>query len=203
MKRILSLLVLLAGASAVAGAQDMAPRTHVRGTIVSYAAGTLTVTNAGSDTKIALAPNAMINLIVKADASALVSGAYIGTAAVAQPDGTLRAIEVHVFPPGRKPGEGSHPYELGPNSSMTNATIDTIGVTQVDKVAGHQVVLKYEGGEKTIVIPPNTPIVTFAPGDLANLTPGAHVTIFAMKQPDGTLTAANVGVGKDGLIPPM
>ena len=115
-------------------------------------------------------------------------------------DGTQRAIEVLLFPEARRgSGEGHYPWDVQPGSMMTNATVaDVVTVDQARRMT-----LKYKDGEKTIVVPADAPIVTFEPGDRAMLKPGAHVMFGAAKQPDGSLTASGVSVGKDGLVPPM
>jgi hypothetical protein len=82
---------------------------------------------------------------------------------------------------------------------MTNATVSD--VVAVD--AARRMTLRYKDGEKVVVVPPDAPIVTFEPGDRAMLVPGAHVILGAARQPDGTLTASRISVGKDGLVPPM
>ena len=73
----------------------------------------------------------------------------------------------------------------------------------VTAVNGPTLMVKYKDGEKTIIVPPDAPVVTFAPGDKADLKPGTKIFILAAKKlPDGTLQAARVNYGKDGL-PPM
>jgi hypothetical protein len=119
---------------------------------------------------------------------------------VPQADGTLRAVEVHVFPDSmRGTGEGHRPWDLQPGSTMTNAT-----VAKVDESGGaRKLSLKYKDGEKTVVVPPGTPVVRMEPGDRSRLVPGAHVFVIASRQPDSPLVAERLNVGKDGLVPPM
>ena len=118
-----------------------------------------------------------------------------------QPDGTQTALEVLVFPEAmRGSNEGHYPWDLKPGSMMTNATItDAV----VESAGGRRMTLKYKDGEKTVVVPADIPIVTFEPGERAMVVPGAHVLIAATKQPDGSLTAARIAIGKNGLVPPM
>ena len=121
-----------------------------------------------------------------------------------QADGTLRAVEVQVFPEAmRGVGEGSRPWDSVPNSSMTNATVDTIAETKVDKIDGRTMSVKYKDGEKKVFVPANVPVITYVPADKAALTTGAHVIIMATKAPDGSYSAPAVNVGRDGLVPPM
>jgi hypothetical protein len=106
-----------------------------------------------------------------------------------------------IFPPSmRGTGEGHYAWDLEPNSTMTNANVEE-SVTGVD---GQTLTLKYKNGEKKILVTPQTVIVTYNPGDKADLKPGIKIFIgAAKKQPDGTLQAARINYGKDGLTPPM
>src|SRR5262249_26675124 len=97
-------------------------------------------------------------------------------------------------------GEGHRPWDLVPNSTMTNATV----ATEVASSNGKSLVLKYRDGEKTFAVPANVTVVTFAPTTEADLKPGEKVfTPAAKKVPDGTIEASNIAVGKNGLKPPM
>ena len=116
------------------------------------------------------------------------------------PDGTLNALEVLVFPEAaRGSNEGHYPWDLQPESMMTNATVATVGAAG----DGQTLTLKYKDGSQTIKVKPGTPIVTFGPGDKADAKVGAKVFLGAAKGADGSLTAARLLVGKDGLMPPM
>jgi hypothetical protein len=190
------------GASAFA--QAPAPSVRIRGTIASFAGGVLTVQGAASSYKVTIPDNARIQYIVKSDLSKIGPNTYVGTVAIAQPDGSLRATEVQIFPEAlRGVGEGSRPWDTLPNSSMTNATVTTIAPETVDKVTGQTLVVKYKDTEKKVFVPANAPIITYEPADKAALTAGAHVLINATTAPDGSLTTTGVQVGKDGLTPPM
>ncbi len=174
---------------------------HVRGDIASLEGTKLTVhTRTGDTIPIDLADNYKVVAVVPASRDAIKQGAFVGAAAMPQADGTQRALEVLVFPEsGRGSGEGHYPWDLKPGSTMTNAT-----VAEVTKAGQDQrLTLKYKDGEKTVVVPPNVPIVTFEPGSREMLRAGAHVLVSARPKPDGSLTAASVLVGKDGLVPPM
>ena len=196
-----SLFALLAifGFTAMATAQT--PPQRIRGDVVSLDGNVLQVkSRAGEALTVKLADNYAVSAVVKKDLANIVPGTFIGTATLPNADGTLLALEVLIFPEAaRGSGEGHYPWDLQPGSMMTNATV--FDVVKVD--AAHRLTLKYKDGEKVVVVPPGAPIVTFEPGDRAMLVPGAHVMLGATKQPDGTLTATRVNVGKDGLVPPM
>lgn len=204
MKRLLFSGLLVAGLVAPAFAQGAPTPVRVRGTVASLAGNVLTVNGiTGAPTKIMMAPDFKVTYLVKTTLDKVAAGSYIGTAAEPQADGTLKALEVQVFPPGFKPGPGSHPWDLTPTSTMTNGTVDDIAPTKVDKMDAHVYTVSYEGGSKKVVITPNTIVVQYMPADAAALTPGSHVIVLAAKAADGTITAGNVSVGKDGLVPPM
>jgi hypothetical protein len=183
----------------IAAAQTPTP-TRLRATIDSVTTTTLTVTpRNGSPTAIQIPENVRIAGISLARIDDIKAGSYIGTAAAPQPDGTQKALEVHVFPPSMAgSGEGFRPWDITPNSTMTNGTVgDLVGAH------GRTLTVKYKGGEKTVIVPDDVPIVSIEPGTRALLTPGAHVIVFASKATDGALTALSINVGENGLTPPM
>jgi hypothetical protein len=118
-----------------------------------------------------------------------------------QADGTQKALEVHIFAESQRgTGEGHRPWDGAPNSTMTNGTVGS-SVTGVD---GPVITVRYKDGEKKIIVPPDVPVVTFVPGDKGELKPGAKIVIIgATKLEDGTVEAAGVNVGRDGIMPPM
>jgi hypothetical protein len=82
---------------------------------------------------------------------------------------------------------------------MTNATVS--GITAAPQ--GHMLKVTYKGGEAEVIVGPDTPIVTYVPGDASLLKPGAAIFCIARKKADGSLTAARVTAEKDGVKPPM
>jgi hypothetical protein len=119
-----------------------------------------------------------------------------------QADGSQKAIAVHIFLDAQKGvvPDRHGPWDLQPGSTMTNAIVDTT----VAGVEGQTIMVKYKDGEKKVIVPPNTPIVAYAPGDKSELKPGAQIIIFgATKQADGSLTTPAINVGRDGVVPPM
>lgn len=195
------LLGLFLAASAMGQAPGAAPTQRIRGDVTALDGLNLQVkSRTGETLTVKLAENYTVTAVAKITIDQIVPGKYVGAASMPQPDGTQRAIEVLLFPEARRgSGEGHYPWDLQPGSMMTNATVSDVIV--VDK--NHRMTLKYKDGEKVVVVPPDAPLVTFEPGDRAMLKPSAHVIVTATKQPDGTLTAGGVAVGKDGLVPPM
>jgi hypothetical protein len=181
-------------------AQD-SPPVRIRGTIERID-GPIYVVKArdGAELRLTLADNAQIAGIIKASLSDIKQNSFVGVTALPQPDGSLSAVEVHIFPESmRGTGEGHYPWDLQPQSTMTNANVDQIG-TAVD---GRTLTLKYKDGEKKITVPANAPIVTYVPGDKNDIKPGAKIFVVAVKQADGTLQGRAWRIGKDGLTPPM
>jgi hypothetical protein len=174
---------------------------RVRGTIESVDGSTYVVkTRDGAEQKVALAPNAQVAGLVKASLADVKPGSFVGVTALARPDGTQRALEVHIFPESmRGTGEGHTPWDLQPNSTMTNGNIAD-AVTAVD---GQTVTVKYKDGEQKILVPSTAPIVAYILSDKSDLKVGAKVFIVAAKQPDGTLQGRAWRVGRDGATPPM
>jgi hypothetical protein len=194
------LALLLASAASFA---QQPQQVRVRGTIEKVDGAMLTVLSRDHQTtyKIKLADNASVRGIVKAPLSDIKENSFIGVTGMPQADGSQKAIEIHIFPEAmRGTGEGHRPWDLVPNSTMTNATV----TQQVKGVQGDEITLKYKDGEKKILVVPQTVIVTYVPGDKSELKPGAKIFIAgAQKKDDGTLEAAAISVGRDGLAPPM
>jgi Domain of unknown function (DUF5666) len=174
---------------------------RVRGTIESIDGPTYLIkARDGAELKVALADKAQIAAVVTASLTDIKQGLFVGVTAMPQADGSLSAVEVHIFPEAmRGTGEGHYSWDLRPKSTMTNANVDQV-VTAVD---GQTLTLKYKDGEKRIFVPADTPIVAYVRGDNNDLKPGARVFIAAVKQPDGTLQGRAWRIGRDGVTPPM
>jgi hypothetical protein len=183
-------------------AQQQTSMVRIRGTIESVDGNTLGIkTREGTDVKVKMTDNVAVFAVVKTQLSEIKEGSYIGVTAMPEPDGTQKAIAVHIFPENQRgAAEGFRPWDARANSTMTNATVaQTIKGTD-----GQNITVKYKDGEKKVVVPPETPIVTFVASDKSEVKPGAKLIIFgAAKKDDGTLEANRVNVGRDGITPPM
>jgi hypothetical protein len=201
MPRLLAAALLLISAASVASAQQ-SPSVRIRGTIEAVDGPLLSIkTRDGSDLKVRVTDNVAVFGVVKTELANIKEGSYIGVTALPEPDGTQKAIAVHIFPENQRgAAEGFRPWDLRANSTMTNATVaETVKGTD-----GQNILVKYKDGEKKVLVPPDTPIVTFVAGDKSELKPGAKIIIFgAAKKEDGTLEANRVNVGRDGITPPM
>jgi hypothetical protein len=183
------------------GSAQAADAQRVRGTVVSFEPSLLTVKSRQGDTSaIKLNADWKISGVANASVKDIKQGDFLGIASVSKADGGSGALEVVVFPAAMKgTGEGDRPWDLQPNSRMTNGT-----VADVTDISGRAVTLTYDNGQtKKISIPDNTPVVTFAPATPTDLKPGATVFVTAQRDSDGTLSSSRVVVGNNGVVPPM
>ncbi len=193
-------IALLVAAPALAQAPQGAP-TRIRGTVESLDGNLLMVNSRdGQMVHINLAPNYTVRGVAKRSLSDIKAGDYVASTSVKGTDGKLHAVEVHIFPESmRGVAEGQFPWDLVPNSLMTNATVGNISAAP----KGGVMKVTYKGGESEIEVPSDIPIVTYVPGDASLLKKGAAVFVIAQKKDDGSLTAAGVTAEKDGVKPPM
>ena len=175
--------------------------SRVRGTIESVDGDLIAVkSRSGEDVKLHMTGDAKIVGIIKISLADIKVGSFIGTTTVTGSDGSQNAVEVHVFPEDmRGTGEGSRPYDLHPNSTMTNATVSE----SVAGNDGHTLLVKYKDGEKKVVVSPETPVVTYVPADKSDLKAGAKIIAFVKQLKDGSFATNRISVGRDGLTPPM
>jgi hypothetical protein len=201
LKRPLIAVAMVAASTLYAIAQQSPTPSRVRGTIEAVDGDVLAVkSRSGEDVKLHMTSDMRVVGITKIALADIKVGSFVGTTTVPGPDGMPTAVEVHVFPEDmRGTGEGSRPYDLRPNSSMTNATV----AESVAGTDGNTLLVKYKDGEKKVLVPPETPVVTYVPGDKSDLKAGAKVIAFMKKLSDGSYETNRVSVGRDGLTPPM
>jgi hypothetical protein len=189
--------LVVGGAAALA---QEAP-VRVRGTIDRVEGDVFIVkARGGGELRLKLKENAMIVALIKASLADIKQGSYVGVSGMPQPDGSQKALEVHIFPESmRGVGDGHRGWDLQASSTMTNGNVEQT----VASADGQVLMLKYKDGEKKIVVPSDIPIVSYVPGEKGELAPGASIFVAAaVKQPDGTLEAPRVNVGR-GVAPPM
>jgi len=198
----LTTAVLATGGLAASSAASAAEQgVRVRGTVVALAGDQLQVKSRdGQAIDVKLKDGWMASAVKKASFSDIKSGDFVGIASLPKSEGGDGALEVLIFPPALKgTGEGSYGWDLKPNSTMTNATVGD----SVKSVDGSVLTLNYHGKEKKISVPQDTPVVTLASATHDDVKPGVVVFIPAQKGMDGTLSAGQLIVGKDGVVPPM
>ncbi|MFC7421741.1 hypothetical protein ACFQNF_17920 [Iodobacter arcticus] len=173
-----------------------------RGTIESVNGNSVQIiTRQGKKLDVKLTNQTKINSITKAKISDIKANSFIGTAAAPQADGTLKALEVHVFSPSlRGNGEGFNPFESadGKINTMTNGTVGKLVNNN-----GRTLTIKFNNAEKTVIIPDDVPVVLITPSDRSVLMPGVKVILFFMKDDKGQSVIRAISAGKDGITPPM
>jgi len=174
---------------------------RVRGTITAIDGNVLSVKSRdGKDLRIEIAPDATYSYMKKLSLDDVKPGTPLGTSAVTGPDGKIVALELHLFPAGRPvPNEGHRPWDLEPNSTMTNGMVTAV----VAAGNGRELTLSYKDGAQRVVVPANIPIVTSQAGDRSLLVVGEYAFIAATVAADGKVTAQRLQVGEDGVRPPQ
>ena len=187
--------------TSVVWAQEAQP-VRVRGEIAKVEGNTLSIKSRdGQNLTVKLADNARIAAMVKASLADIKEGAFIGVSAMPQSDGTQKAFAIHIFMDSQRGvvADRHTPWDSRSGSTMTNANV----ATTVAGKEGQDLLVKYKDGEKKVIVPPGTPIARYTPGSAADLKVGAKIFIAAaQKQPDGSLSAPNVAVGRD-IDPPQ
>ncbi|MEK9969683.1 MAG: hypothetical protein VW600_11145 [Ferrovibrio sp.] len=183
-------------------AQD-APR-RLRAQIDSVDGQTLMLTTReGEKVKLLLSPTASVTALAPSTMEAIKPSSYIGTAAMTQADGTLVALEVHIFMESQRGvAEGHRAWDSAGGATMTNALVSTVNAAKAD-ARGRMLTLTYAGGEKQVLVPSSVPVVAFEPGDRSLMKAGNHVLVQAVKTADGSYAADRITVGRNGMIPPM
>jgi len=201
-KNKLSIAIALVSAVATTALIAQQPQTtRLRGVIEKIDGRTVLAKSAkGEPLKLNLGDKVLVVAVVKASAADIKDGLFIGSGAMPQPDGSQKALEVHIFAESmRGTGEGFRPWDGAPNSTMTNGTVDAM----VAGVDGPVITLKYKDGEKKIAVTPNVPIVRYEVADVSAIKPGAPFSVTAaLPQPDGSFDVNRINVGRDGASPP-
>jgi Domain of unknown function (DUF5666) len=191
-------IVLFCAALALAGAADAQTAMRVRGTITAFDGTVLDVkSREGQDLKLQLVENATVAVAKAIKFEDIKQGDLVGAAGMQRPDGAIVALEVHYLPPNIPTSHG--PWDLQPNSTMTNANVEAI----VSAAGNRELTLKHKDGVQKIVVPEGIPLVRAVPGSRSDLVPGEYVFVAAQVAPDGKMTALRIQVSKDGVKPPQ
>lgn len=197
---IAALIALVVG-PALAQAPPAGTPTRIRGTVDKLDGQNLLVKSRDGQTlTIELAANVAVITLVKKSIADIKAGDYVASTGVKGPDGKIHAIEVRIFPEAaRGTGEGQYPWDLMPDSVMTNATVG-----KVDQAPQGPVLhVTFKGTESEYTVGPDVPVLANGPGDISLLKPGVAVFVIALKHEDGKLTSARLYAEKDGIKPPM
>jgi hypothetical protein len=196
------ILTTAAFAMAIAVTAASAQQTQrVRGTIEKIDGNTLLIKGPdGAPVTLKLADNAVVVGVLKATVADIKEGSYIGSGAMPQPDGTQKAVEVHIFAESQRgTGDGHRGNWDGTSYGAGIGTMTNGAAGQaVSSVDGPVITVKYKDGEKKVIVGPNVPIVRYEVGDKSELKPGAAISVAAAtKNPDGTFSAARINVGRN------
>ncbi|CAE1149580.1 DUF5666 domain-containing protein [Serratia sp. Tan611] len=197
---LLSSLLMCSGiAAAQMPGKVIAP---LRGTIDQVSDNSLQLTDRkGEKVSVKLNDQTKVLSVSKGSTADIKPDSFIGTAAVPQADGSLKALEVHVFAASlRGSGEGHSPWQSadGKVDTMTNGTVG-----KLVNANGRTLTVNYNNQQKTVIVPDGTPIVTLDPGDRSLLKPGTHIVLFSAADDKGERVATRISAGKDGTVPPM
>jgi hypothetical protein len=191
-------VIMLAALAAPVFAQ--APPMRLRGTVEKLDGRVLSVKQRdGGTATITLAPNAAVQYLVKRTLADIKPGDFVASTGIRGKDGKIHAIEARIFPVPLPPGGAQFPWDLTPDSVMTNATVGTVAKTPEGEVLH----VTFKGGESEYIVGPDVPILAPVRGDASLLQPGLAVFVLALKAPDGSLTSSRLYVEKDGIKPPM
>jgi hypothetical protein len=205
MKHVLALSIAAAFVAAAPALAQSAPAAappapqFVRGTITTVTPASIGVTSReGKKLTIGLTKDWTVSVTKSVTAAEILPGSFIGTAEMPQANGSGRSLEVHVFPPGVKMGEGHYGWDLKKGSMMTNGTVGKV----VASKSGSAFDVSYSTGVRHIVVPPKTPIVQIVPSDRALIKPGVKVFMAAFPAAGGLITNS-LAIGENGKAPPM
>lgn len=192
-------LAALALSAAAALAQTPAGPTVVRGTVTALTATSVTVKTDKGPQTVSLTPTWSVAVMKAVAIDAIQAGSFIGTAEMPKADGTGESLEVHVFPPGVKMGEGHYGWDLKPGSMMTNGTVGTV---VAGKKGSRELDVTYSYGKRHIVVPANVPVVQIGAGKREMVKVGTPVFMVVQKASTG-LMAGSISVGENGAKPAM
>ncbi len=202
------LFLMLAAALAVAApavAQPAAPAAGplpVRGVVTKLEPMRLTVKpKTGKPVTVDLTPDWTVQVTKPIAVTEIKEGSFIGTSEIPQADGSGKSLEVHVFPPGVKVGEGHYAWNLRKGSMMTNGTVGKVTAG----AKGRELQVSYSTGQRKIVVPPKVPVVQITGGTRPLVKAGVPVFFVAFPKPGGAggLITGAVAVGENGAAPPM
>ncbi len=179
-------------------AQPPAP-TVVRGAVSALTDGSITIKTDKGSQVVGLTATWSVAVLKSVPIDAIQPGSFIGTSEMPKANGQGESLEVHVFPPGVKMGEGHYGWDLKPGSMMTNGTVGTV---VAGKKGSRELDVNYSYGQRHIVVPANVPVVQIGPGKREMIKVGTPVFMVVQKTPNG-LMAGSVSIGENGAKPPM
>jgi hypothetical protein len=198
LRKAVAFCALLAAVAVPAFAQI--PSENIRGKVKMLEGDKLIVaTREGGTAIVTLSKDWGVAVMHPVDLSAIKPGSFIGTTEVEKAGGGGQSLEVHVFPPGVKMGEGHYPWDLKPGTNMTNGTVHTV----VRAGKSRDLDVEYPTGVRHITVAPTVPVVMIGAGERIMIKPGVALFIHPTKTPDGGWTTDRILIGEHGEAPPM
>jgi hypothetical protein len=202
-----------------AQAQTSPNTQRIRGQIIALNGTDLQMrADSGQSLKVKLSTDYRVGAVSKGDLSKIGPNSFIGVAAMPQPDGTLNAIDIRVFPESmRGTGEGHRLMDSRAGGTMTNATVAAVTADQppgrtmtnatvsevINNDQARRITVKYTSGEKVVLVQPDTPVLMIETADKTMLVPGARIVVNVSTQADGSLSGDRITVGVNGAVPPL
>ena len=186
-------LTLLCSAAAVAWAQQA---VNIRGTVTAFDGSTIAVTTRdGKAVDVTLPESVNVSGTKAFTLADLAPGAVLGVTTIKRADGQVVAIDVRPIPPTAR--RGLSPFDLQPESTMTNGALEG----QVLSTNGTELTLNVGDDSVTVLVPPGTPMSQAVPGQRSDIKPGETIFVAARRDAEGKLTAARVQVSTNGVKP--
>jgi hypothetical protein len=192
-----SMAVLWAALGLLVTVGAAAQNINVRGTVTAFDGKSIAVkTREGKDISVAMADDTTVSTARPLKLSDLKMGQVVAVTTIKRPsDGATVAIDVR--PISATARQGLSPYDLQPNSTMTNATLEAT----VQSAGGQELTLNYQTGTVKVLVPEGTPMSQAGPGERSDIKPGAVIFLVAKPGSDGGLIAVRAQVSKDGVNP--
>jgi Domain of unknown function (DUF5666) len=186
---------LLALTSVAALAQTN--NTNVRGTVTAFDGKMIAVAaREGKTIEVSLPESVNVSGTQAFTLADLQPGTVLGVTTIKRADGQLVAIDVRPIPPTAR--LGLSPFDLQPESTMTNAMLEG----QVVSTNGAELTLNPGSGNPLkVLVPPGTPMSRAVPGKREDIKPGETIFIAARPDEQGKLVALRVQVSTNGAKP--
>lgn len=191
-----SVAALIVGVAVVSSVSAQEQRVNVRGVVAAVDGKTLTVkTKSAGDVIIELPETVVVSTTRAFALTDIKPGMILGVTTVKRADGSTVAIDVRPIPP--QAPLGLSPWDLAPESTMTNAVVEGT----VASTSGQMLTLNYKTGTVSALVVPETAMSQAVPGSRDDLKVGETVFVFARTGEGNKVVAARVQVSKDGIKP--
>jgi Domain of unknown function (DUF5666) len=182
-----AVIVLTAGPMAPGlGAPPSPPPTSMTGTIASVGSDSVVVTTAARRERVRMTATTRVEDWVPAQLADIKTGDMVGVTSRKEMNGSLTAVEIHIFPAGRQ--TRGRQFPMANDTMMTNAPVTSV----VSAVSGRSLTLSYGGKPVKINVLASTDIRRITAGTRGELRAGRRITAFGTANDDGSLAARTV-----------